>query len=50
MVKRLQAIASMTDDDLGADEYGPGVRELGRVAQPQPLIGLDGKIRDGFAP
>ncbi len=49
IVKRLQAIAAATDDDLGADDYGPGVRQLGRVGNPQPLIGLDGKVRDGFA-
>lgn len=49
VVKRLQAIAAATDDDLGEDEYGPGVRPLGRVANPQPLIGVDGKVREGFA-
>jgi hypothetical protein len=47
---RLRALAEATKDDLGLDGMGPGVRPLGRVANPQPLIGMDGKIRDGFAP
>ena len=47
--ERLQKLAAATEDDLGADEYGPGVRPLGKVASPQPLIGFDGKIREGFA-
>ena len=37
-----------TKDDLGPDEYGPGVRPLGKVQKPQPLIGFDGKIREGL--
>ena len=37
-------------DDLGLTDIGPGVRPLGRVDNPQPLIGRDGKIREGFAP
>ena len=36
--------------DLGLTGIGPGVRPLGRVAHPEPLIGRDGKIREGFAP
>ena len=36
-------------DDLGMEGIGPGCRPLGRVADPQPLIGRDGKIRAGFA-
>ena len=35
-------------DDLGIKDSGPGVRPLGRVANPQPLISKDGKIRDGL--
>jgi hypothetical protein len=37
-------------EDLGVTGTGPGVRPLGRVANPQPLIGLDGAIRPEFAP
>jgi arylsulfatase A len=50
VVKRLQALADKMNADLGTKELGPGVRPLGRVANPQPLIGNDGKIRAGFAP
>ena len=49
IVKRLQTLAEATKDDLGPDEYGPGVRPLGKVKNPQPLIGFDGKIREGLA-
>jgi len=38
------------EDDLGVTKLGPGVRELGRVTNPQPLMGLDGTIREGFQP
>jgi arylsulfatase A len=50
VVKRLRALADAMKDDLGIDGIGPGVRPLGRVANPQPLIGKDGKIREGFEP
>ena len=50
VVKRLQSLADAMKDDLGTDGVGPGCRPLGRVANPQPLIGKDGKIREGFAP
>jgi arylsulfatase A len=49
IVQRLQALMEATKDDLGEDDYGPGVRHLGKVENPQPLIGFDGKVRDGFA-
>lgn len=49
IVQRLQTLADATKDDLGADDYGPGVRPLGRVENAQPLIGFDGKVREGFA-
>jgi arylsulfatase A len=48
VVKKLQAIATAMESDLGTKEIGPGCRELGRVANPQPLIGHDGKVRSGF--
>ncbi|HEY6169767.1 MAG TPA: sulfatase [Verrucomicrobiae bacterium] len=50
VIKRLRSLADAMKDDLGLDGIGPGVRPLGRVANPQPLIGRDGKIREGFAP
>jgi arylsulfatase A-like enzyme len=45
IVKRLLALAKKMDGDLGEDGVGPGVRELGRVENPQPVIGSDGKVR-----
>jgi arylsulfatase A len=50
VVKRLQTLADAMKSDLGTDGVGPGCRPLGRVANPQPLINREGKIRDGFAP
>ncbi len=50
VVKRLRALAEATKDDLGMDGIGPGCRQLGRAQNPQPLIGRDGKIREGFEP
>jgi len=49
-VKRLQAFVQKMEDDLGVTKLGPGVRELGRVTNPQPLMSLDGTIREGFQP
>jgi arylsulfatase A len=49
-VKKLTTLAQAMKGDLGLDGKGPGCRTLGRVDNPQPLIGPDGKIRDGFAP
>jgi hypothetical protein len=49
-VARLHALADAMKDDLGLNGIGPGVRPLGRVENPRPLIGLDGEIREGFAP
>lgn len=45
VVKRLTALAGQTDGDLGQDGIGPGCRALGRVANPRPLIGHDGRYR-----
>ncbi len=50
IVSRLKAFAESMNDDLGTSGSGPGVRPLGRVANPQPLIGADGTIRAGFEP
>ncbi len=49
-VAKLRALADATKDDLGADGIGPGCRALGRVENPQPLIGRDGTVRAGFEP
>ena len=49
VVKRLRSLAEAMDKDLGVDGVGPGVRPLGRVENPQPLIGHDGKTREGLA-
>jgi arylsulfatase A-like enzyme len=48
VVKRLRELADGMRGDLGVDGMGPGCHELGRVAHPQPLIGQDGKVREGF--
>ena len=48
-VAKLQALAAAVKDDLGLDgEKVPGSRELGKVAEAQPLLGYDGKPRAGF--
>lgn len=53
IVKRLEEIAKGMSTDLGTKgANAPGVRELGRVANPEPLIFDDGRVRagnDGFA-
>ncbi len=41
VVAKLQALAAATKDDLGAEGIGPGCRELGRSANPKPLIPPD---------
>ena len=50
IVQRLRRIAAATKDDLGDKKVGPGCRKLGKVADAQPLIGHDGKVRAGFEP
>ena len=45
VVRRLLALADATASDLGRDGIGPGCRPLGRVANPQPLLTMDGKVR-----
>lgn len=49
VVKQLQSIAESVRDDLGVDGIGPGCRPLGRVANPQPLISVDGTFRQSAA-
>ena len=49
MVASLQKQADAMKLDLGdKTKDAPGVRGLGRVEHPQPLIGHDGKVRAGF--
>jgi len=49
-VKQLQALVADMKGDLGSDGTAPGSRELGKVEHAEPIIGYDGKIRDGFEP
>ena len=48
IVEELQALVESMNDDLGIGGEGPGVRPLGKVEDAQPLIGHDGKVREGF--
>jgi arylsulfatase A len=48
IVAQIVKLAQAMDGDLGVKEKGPGVRELGTVADPQPLIDHAGKVRAGF--
>ena len=43
IVASLTELAEAMDRDLGRSGTGPGVRNLGRVSQPQPLIPWDQK-------
>jgi arylsulfatase A len=44
---RLRALADRMKDDLGLEGMGPGCRALGKVEKAAPLIGSDGKVREG---
>jgi arylsulfatase A len=49
IVAQLQKHAETMKADLGdKTKDAPGVRELGRVAHPQPLISADGTVRPGY--
>ncbi|MDZ4288427.1 MAG: sulfatase [Prosthecobacter sp.] len=48
-VTRLRGLAAKMDEDLGNDGVGPGVRALGRVANPKPIISLEGGVREDAA-
>ena len=50
VVARMEKLVAKMKDDLGASGLGPGCRPLGKVANPQPLIGYDGRVRSGFEP
>ena len=45
VVQRLQSLADAMQADLGTREAGPGVRPLGRVADPQPFLDQQGNVR-----
>lgn len=45
IVKSLTELAATADKDLGQKGIGPGVRPLGTVESPRPLIGRDGTVR-----
>jgi arylsulfatase A-like enzyme len=49
VVARLQALAEATRGDLGLTGLGPGVRPLGKVGQPAPILDHDGKVRAGLS-
>jgi arylsulfatase A-like enzyme len=42
IVAKLNALITANETDLGTDGIAPGCRELGRVANPKPLIPHDG--------
>ncbi len=48
IVERLKKLVLKMNDDLGISDIGPGVRPLGRVKDPQPIIGQDGNVSPGF--
>jgi arylsulfatase A len=49
IIAQLQQHAEAMKADLGDQtKEAPGVRPLGRVENPQPLIGSDGTVRAGF--
>jgi arylsulfatase len=48
-VAKLRALAEVMLRDLGdGSADAPGVRSLGRVANPQPMIHSDGHVRSGM--
>jgi arylsulfatase A len=50
VIARLDKLVTAMKDDLGTDGLGPGCRPIGKVANSQPLIDFDGKVRPGFEP
>ncbi len=48
-VKKLQTLVEIMQADLGLQgDTAPGIRPLGRVQNPQPLIAPNGTVRPGF--
>ncbi|VTS02659.1 sulfatase family protein [Tuwongella immobilis] len=50
IVKKLDQLIQVTDQDLGVQGIGPGCRELGRVPMGKPLIDFNGNIRPEVKP
>ena len=48
VVAKLESLVDAMKGDLGIDGPAPGSRTLGKVENPAPIIGLDGKIRREF--
>jgi arylsulfatase A-like enzyme/sucrose-6-phosphate hydrolase SacC (GH32 family) len=48
VVERLLALAEATKNDLGLNDSGPGVRPLGHVENPKPVLGKDDQVRAGL--
>lgn len=48
-VSRLRALADKMKDDLGLEGIGPGCRAMGKVADPKPIIDLEGQVRAELA-
>jgi len=48
IVAKLEALVARMKDDLGLDGLSPGSRPLGKVETAAPLIGHDGKVRQGL--
>ena len=45
VVRQLRGLAAEMEKDLGTEDFGPGCRPLGRFADPQPLISMQGEFR-----
>ena len=48
IVAKLESLVAEMKGDLGVDGPAPGSRALGKVENPAPIIGLDGKVRREF--
>lgn len=48
IVAKLEALVARMKDDLGLDGPSPGSRLLGKIETAAPLIGHDGKVRQGL--
>ena len=48
-VKRLRELADSMKTDLALTGIGPGCRPLGRLANPKPIIAVDGTVRPELA-
>ncbi len=48
VVKRLRTLVEATQDDLGLNGIGPGVRPLGHVDHPEPILSKEDRVRADF--